>query len=200
MRSVFSILVGIVVVLVLGALLAGGCIYSGYRQAINLDEQVKSSWAQVENQLKRRYDLIPNLVETVRGVAGHEDKVFLGIAEARKAYFQAENPADRARAANGVESALSRLLMLTETYPQLRANEAFMKLQDQVEGTENRLAVERMRYNDAVRQLNTFSRQPTGRVYSSLAGVGPAEYFKAGAQAQESPEIRFDASGTRPVK
>lgn len=198
MRSLFGILIGAVVILAVGAVLAGGCIYSGYSRAINLDEQVDAQWAQVENQLQRRYDLIPNVVETVKGVAGQEQTVFLGIAEARKAYFQADSVPEKARAAGILESALSRLLVLRETYPELRSNESFLKLQDQLEGTENRLAVERMRYNDTVRELNSFARKPLGRLYAGLAGVERAEYFEVAEQAKEAPAVEFgDASSTR---
>lgn len=199
MRSVGGIILGIVAVFIIGVLLVGGCIYSGYNKAITLDEQVLSRWAQVENQLQRRYDLIPNVVETVKGVAGQEQKVFLGIAEARKAYFQADSVAGKAQAAGRLESALSRLLVLRETYPQLRSNESFLKLQDQLEGTENRLAVERMRYNEAVQSLNTFIRRPLGRLYAGLAGVDKAEYFEVGEEAKERPEVDFGAETAPPA-
>ncbi|HEV2969074.1 MAG TPA: LemA family protein [Pirellulales bacterium] len=178
------------VVLVL-VLLGGGCLYTGYNRAIGMDEEVKNRWSQVENQLQRRYDLIPNLVETVKGTAGQEKTVFLGIAEARKAYFQADNVPDKARAATQVESALSRLLLLQESYPQLKSNEAFLKLQDQLEGTENRLTVERQRYNDAVRDLNTMVRQFPGSVYARMAGVKEAEYFQVDKAAREAPKVDF---------
>jgi len=182
----------IVLGVVLGSLfLAGGCIYSGYNQAIILDEGVKSGWAQVENQLQRRFDLIPNLIETVKGVAGQEEKIFLGVAEARKAYFQSNTIGEKARAAGQVESALSRLLLLREAYPQLKSNESFLKLQDQLEGTENRLAVERKRFNDGVRELNTFTRKLLGRFYAGLAGVEPAEYFEIEEAAREVPKVKF---------
>ena len=182
----------IVLGVVLGALLLGGsCVYSGYNQAIVLDEGVKSSWAQVENQLQRRFELIPNLVETVKGVAGQEEKIFLGVAEARKAYFQAGSVGEKARAAGSFESALSRLLVLRESYPQLKSNESFLKLQDQLEGTENRLAVERKRYNDSVRILNTFTRKLLGRIYAGLASVEKAEYFEITEAARETPKVEF---------
>jgi LemA protein len=168
-------------------------IISGYNRSITLDEAVAGQWAQVENQLQRRYDLIPNLVETVKGVAGQEEKIFLQLAEARKAYVNAGTVAAKAQAAGGVESALARLLVLPENYPQLRSSESFLKLQDQLEGTENRLAVERMRYNDAVRELNTYTRQLGGRFFSSLAGVRPAEYFEIAEEAREAPRVDFSA-------
>ena len=150
-----------------------------------------SKWAQVENQLQRRFDLIPNLVETVKGIAGQEQKVFLGIAKSREAYFQAKTVNEKARAAGSFESALSRLLVLRETYPQLKSNEAFLKLQDQLEGTENRLAVERKRYNDAVKDVNTYTRTFLGRFYCNLAGVGSAEYFEIEEAVRETPKVNF---------
>ncbi len=172
-------------------LLGGGCLYMGYNRAIGMDEQVKNSWSQVENQLQRRYDLIPNLVETVKGTAGQEKTVFLGIADARKAYFQAGNVADKARAATQVETALSRLLLLQEAYPALKSNEAFLKLQDQLEGTENRLSVARQNYNDAVRDLNTMVRQFPGSLYARLAAVKEAEYFQVEKAATAAPKVDF---------
>jgi LemA protein len=164
---------------------------SGYNKAVGLDEQVRSNWAQVENQLQRRFDLIPNLVETVKGVAAQEEKIFLGIADARKAYFQAESISQKAETAGNLESALSRLLMLRESYPALRSNESFLKLQDQLEGTENRLSVERMRYNESVKALNTYTRQLLGRFFCGLAGVEPAEYFEVAEEAKANPKVDF---------
>ena len=126
-----------------------------YNKVIAMDENVKASWAQVENQLKRRYDLIPNLVETVKGYARHEKELFENIAEARTKYFQAKDVKGKIQASNQLEGVLSRLLLLKETYPQLKANESFLKLQDSLEGTENRIAVERKRYNESVQLVNT---------------------------------------------
>jgi LemA protein len=183
--------------MVVGLLIVGGCVYSGYNRAVAMDEGVSAAWAQVENQLQRRFDLIPNLVETVKGVAEQEKDVFLGIANARKAYFQAKEGgslAAKVRAAGGFESALSRLLVLRETYPELKSNQSFLKLQDSVEGTENRLSVERKRYNDNVKQLNTFSRKLLGRLYCSLAGVEKAEYFEVAEEAKAVPKIDFTGS------
>lgn len=177
--------------IVLLTLVAGGCVYSGYNQAITLDEGVKSQWAQVENQLQRRFELIPNLVQTVKGVAGQEEKIFLGVAEARKAYFQANSVNEKARAAGGFESALSRLLVLRESYPALKSDQSFLKLQDQLEGTENRLAVERKRFNDTVRLLNTFTRKLLGRFYAGLAGVEKAEYFEIAEESRATPKVKF---------
>lgn len=186
--KVLLIVVGVVVVLLL---LVGGCVVSGYNQAKTLDENVSNKWAQVENQLQRRFDLIPNLIETVKGVAKQEEKIYLGVAEARKAYFQAGSIGEKARAAGDVERALSRLLLLREAYPQLKSNESFLKFQDQLEGTENRLAVERKRYNDAVTELNTFVRKIPGQWYAALADVGKAEYFEIEEAARETPQVKF---------
>jgi len=180
-----------VVVVLGGMLLVGGCFYSGYNKAIALDEDVKSGWAQVENQLQRRWDLIPNLVETVKGVTGQEKEVFLGIAKARESYFQAKSVGQKVKAAGIFESALSRLLVLREAYPELKSNQSFLKLQDSIEGTENRLGVERKRYNEKVKQLNTFSRKLLGRLYASLAGVEQAEYFEVAEEAKAVPKVDF---------
>ncbi|HEB75353.1 MAG TPA: LemA family protein [Nitrospirae bacterium] len=162
-----------------------------YNRVITMDEQVKAQWAQVENQLKRRYDLIPNLVETVKGYAKHEKELFENIAEARTKYFQAKTVGEKIQASRGLESVLSRLLLLKETYPQLKANESFLKLQDSLEGTENRIAVERKRYNDAVRALNTYRRTVFGRFFASLAGVGEAEYYEIPEAEKETPKVKF---------
>jgi len=165
-----------------------------YNKAVSMDEAVKSQWAQVENQLQRRYDLIPNLVETVKGFAGQEKTVFLGVAEARKAYFQASqgaSVAEKAKAAGQVEGALARLLLLQEKYPELKSNENFMKLQDSLEGTENRIAVERMRYNESVKQLNTYTRRFFGRMFAAWAGVEKAEYFEVPEAAKAAPQVKF---------
>jgi len=171
--------------------LAGGCLYRGYNRAVGLDENVRSSWAEVDNQLQRRFDLVDNLVATVKGFTDQEKDVFLGVANARKAYFQADSTAEKARAAGGFEAALSRLLVLRETYPELKSNESFLKLQDSVEGTENRLAVARKRYNDSVQLLNTYTRRIVGRLCASLAGVEKAEYFEIPEAARATPKVDF---------
>lgn len=182
----------VIIAVLVGGLLLGGClVYSGYNQAIALDEGVKSQWAQVENQLQRRYELIPNLVESVKGMTGQEQEIFLGIAKSREAYFNANSRSEKINAATGLESALSRLLVLRETYPELKSNESFMKLQDSLEGTENRLAVERMRYNESVKTLNTFRRKLMGRIYAGLAGVKEAEYFEISEEARAAPKVDF---------
>ena len=178
-------------VIALAALALAGWMISGYNRVIAMDENVKTSWAQVENQLKRRYDLIPNLVETVKGYAAHEKQIFENLAEARTRYFQAKDVKGKIEAANVLEGVLSRLLVLRETYPQLKANESFLKLQDSLEGTENRLSVERKRYNEAVRTLNTYIRTVFGRLFASLAGVSQAEYYQVAEAEKAVPKVKF---------
>ena len=184
------------------ALIVGGAIlffgawlvfwgFGKYNGVIAMDEAVKAQWAQVENQLKRRYDLIPNLVETVKGFASHEKEIFTAIAEARTKYFAAQSVGDKVAASKGLEGALSRLLMLQENYPQLKANENFLKLQDSLEGTENRIAVERMRYNETVKALNAYVRSFPGSIFAGLARVQQAVYYDLPASQEETPKVKF---------
>ncbi len=185
-----GILIVFVVIAILGFAVIGWGV-SQYNKVIAMDERVKAQWAQVENQLKRRYDLIPNLVETVKGYAKHERELFEKIAEARTKYFQAKTVPDKIKASRELEGVLSRLLLLREAYPELKANESFLKLQDQLEGTENRIAVERRRYNEAVRELNTYRRTVFGRFFASLAGVSEAEYYEIPEAEKEAPKVKF---------
>lgn len=188
----FAKILALIVVAITGSILFVGCaVWGQYNKVVALDESVDSSWAQVENQMQRRVDLMGNLVETVKGFANQEKDIFLGVAKARESYFQAKSPAQKASAANGISSALSRLLVLRETYPELKSNESFLKLQDEIAGTENRLAVERKRYNDAVEQLNGYIRRLGGRLVAAIAGVEKREYFKAGESAKEVPKVDF---------
>jgi LemA protein len=163
-----------------------------YNKIISMDEQVKSQWAQVDNQLKRRYDLIPNLVETVKGYAKQEREIFEHIADARTKYFQASTPQGKIQASQQLEGVLSRLLLLQESYPQLKSNENFLKLQDSLEGTENRIAVERKRYNDDVRALNSYRRSFMGRFIAAFANVGEAQYYEVPQAEKEAPKVKFD--------
>ena len=189
-KQLKTILIILGVILLAGLLLIGKII-SGYNNVIAMDENVKGKWAQVENQLKRRYDLIPNLVETVKGYAKHEKELFEHIAEARTKYFQADNVAGKIEASNRLESALSRLLLLQERYPDLKANESFLKLQDSLEGTENRISVERKRYNEAVQILNTYIRTFFGRFYAMFAGVSAAKYYEIPEAEKAAPQVKF---------
>jgi LemA protein len=175
--SVATVLLVVLIVIVALALVGGGCAISGYNKAIRYEETVSEKWAQVENVLQRRFDLIPN--------------VFTDIAEARTKYFNAGSASEKAAAATGFERALSRLLMLKETYPQLKADQSFLALQAQLEGTENRISVERKRYNEAVKALNTYHRSFFGRMFCGWAGVESAEYFEAPEEAQAVPKVDF---------
>ena len=186
-----TVLIGLGVVL---ALVAGVVMWGigQYNHVIALDEQVKAQWAQVENQLKRRFDLIPNLVATTKGYAKHEKEIFENIANARTKYFNANSMNEKVEAAGDFERALSRLLMLQERYPDLKANESFLKLQDALEGTENRIAVARKRYNEAVRRLNTYRRSFIGRFFAAMAGVEEAKYFEIPEQEKAAPKVNFE--------
>ncbi len=187
------LVVTLAVLLILGLMLFGW-FKSGYNNAVRKAEAVEAAWAQVENQLQRRYDLIPNLVNSVKGYAQHERELFDQIASYRTQYFQAKGTGAKINAANVMEGALSRLLLLQERYPDLKANENFLRLQDELAGTENRVAVERKRYNTAVQAIKTFGREFFGRLFCSAAGVDTSQfaYFEAESAAQESaPKVEF---------
>lgn len=184
----------VLIVLAVLVLVGLGVIFWGvgqYNKVVAMDEEINAQWAQVENQLKRRYDLIPNLVETVKGYAKHEKELFENIAEARTKYFQAKDVKGKIAASNQLEGVLSRLLLLREAYPELKANESFLKLQDSLEGTENRIAVERKRYNDAVKVLNTYRRTVLGRFVAAIAGVSAGEYYEIPEGEAETPKVEF---------
>jgi len=191
MSTATKIILIILGVILLLAFLVGGKLISGHNTVIAMDENVKGKWAQVENQLKRRYDLIPNLIETVKGYAKHEKELFENIAEARTKYFQAKGVKDKVAGANRLEGVLSRLLLLQERYPDLKANQSFLKLQDSLEGTENRIAVERKRYNDAVQILNTYARTFFGRFFAAFANVSKAEYYEIPEAEKDVPKVKF---------
>ena len=181
----------VLIVILALILIVVAVVVSGYNKAIRYDESVQEKWAQVENVLVRRFDLIPNLVETVKGYAQHEEELFKHIADARTKYFQTQGIASKAQAATEVQGFLSRLLLLREQYPELKANQNFLKLQDQLEGTENRIAVERNRYNQAVRTVNTYKRSFFGRFFCNMAGVEQAEYFEATEEQKAAPKVIF---------
>src|SRR5947207_3728113 len=168
--------------------LATGC---GYNRIVNEEQQVEAAWGQVENQLQRRADLIPNLVEVVKGYATHEKAVFDNIADARSAMVGAGSRADKIAASNQLDGAISRLLVVTENYPQLKADGNFQRLMDELAGTENRLAVARNRYNEAVQQYNTDIRGIPGAWWAKIGGFGPKEYFKAESGARAVPQVSF---------
>ncbi|MBW2674703.1 MAG: LemA family protein [Deltaproteobacteria bacterium] len=169
--------------------------YSGikgtYNSFVTLDEGVKASWAQVENQLQRRYDLIPNLVETVKGFAAQEKEVFIGVTEARAKVGGAKNIPDKIAANNQLTGALSRLLVTVERYPDIKSNQNFIRLQDELAGTENRIAVERRRYNETVRGYNVKIRTFPSNILAGMFGFTKAEFFEVPESAQAAPKVKF---------
>jgi LemA protein len=179
-------------VLVILATLGSGC---GYNQMVSMREQIDAAWAQVENQLQRRNDLIPNLVETTKGYATHEKEIFERIADARARLLAGGTREEKIDAANQMTSALGRLLAIAERYPDLKANQQFARLSDELAGTENRIAVERMRYNDAVRDYNAYIKSFPVVLYSGSMGFKPAPYFQVPPEAQKVPKVDF---GTQP--
>ena len=188
MKKIWIILGVAALVVIMGF----GWYKNGYNQAIAKDEAVKSAWAQVENQLQRRNDLIPNLISTVKGFAAHEKEIFTEVTRLRSQWGKASSIGSKIENANAMGGALSRLLLVAENYPQLKSNENFLALQAQLEGTENRIAVERMRYNRTVKDFNRFQRLFFGRFFAAQAGVTePAAYFKADKSASNVPEVKF---------
>jgi len=187
-----------VVALLAGLLVLLGMVFlfwyiPNYNRAQRMDQSVQESWSNVDAQLQRRLDLVPNLVNTVKGYATHEKELFENIAKSREKYFQGgASRADKMDASNQLSGFLSRLLVLQERYPDLKANQQFKDLMVQLEGTENRIAVARTRYNETVKVLNTYARSYFGRYICRKAGVKEAEYFEATEQAQtEVPEVNF---------
>lgn len=186
------VLIGVLLVLLLIGIGIFSWYIGGYNKAVNLEQGAEKAWADIDSTLQRRLDLIPNLVETVKGYATHEKELFENIAKSREKYFQAGSRAGKIEATNELSGFLSRLLMLQENYPQLKANENFRDLQVALEGTENRINVARTRYNEAARQLNTYSKQLFGSYFCKKAGVEPVEYFEASEQAKtEVPKVEF---------
>ena len=176
------------VALTLAALPLTGCSYNKF---VSQEEAIKAQWAQVENQLQRRNDLIPNLVETTKGFAQHEESVYKDIADARARLLAAKSPEETIAAANQQTSALGRLLAVVENYPQLKANEQFNRLMDELAGTENRLAVERMRYNERVQDYNTSRRQFPANLTAKLFGFKEYPFFQAPPEAKGVPKVNF---------
>ena len=186
------VLVAILIVILLVGLGVFRWYVSSYNKAVNLEQGAEKGWADIDAALQRRLDLVPNLVTTVQGYAEHEKELFENIAKSREKYFQAGNKAGKIEASNQLTGFLSRLLMLQENYPQLKANENFRDLQTQLEGTENRIAVARTRYNDAAKLLNSYTRQFFGSFFCRKAGVEPVDYFEATEQAKtEVPQVEF---------
>jgi len=181
-----------IILIVLGvAVLAGLFLAVSYNRFVSLNEKVENKWAQVETQYQRRYDLVPNLVESVKGLMAQEKDVFLGIAEARKAYAGARTLEEKVEATNQMESALARLLVIMENYPDLKSSEAVQTLMAQLEGTENRISVERKRYNDAVAEFNMAIKRFPGNTIAGLFGFKEKPYFEAVSGAEAAPQVKF---------
>jgi LemA protein len=186
----------VIIVLALIAFLVFGQ-YVSVRNTKN--EAVKAAWSQVDIVLQRRADLIPNLVETVKGYAKQEQTVFGDIAKARSALLSAGNPSDKIAANQQLDGALGRLLAIVENYPQLKSNENFLRLQDELAGTENRIAVERRRYNEALQDYNTYIQKFPNNIYAGWVGFKPNEaYFQAAEGSREAPKVNFSAPSSAP--
>jgi len=182
------IVVGVIVLILLVFFLS---IRGTYNRLVALDESVKTAWSQVENQFQRRLDLIPNYVETVKGYAKHEREVLIQVTEARAKVAGAGSIEGKIGANNELSSALARLLVVVERYPDLKANQNFIRLQDELAGTENRIAVERRRYNEAVRVYNTKIRSFPTTIMAGMFGFQRAELFQAPEAAKEPPKVKF---------
>ncbi len=174
--------------IVLAVVSFSGCSYNKF---VSQEEAVKAQWAQVQNQLQRRNDLIPNLVETVKGYASHEEGVFKEIAESRAKLAGATTPAEQIAAANQQSAALGRLLVIVENYPNLKANEQFNRLMDELSGTENRISVERMRYNERVQEYNTSRRQFPGVLTAKIFTFKDYPLYEAPPEARQVPKVTF---------
>src|ERR1700677_3234630 len=182
----------LVAVIVIVALIVGGSYVSSRNQMVTLNETIKSNWAQVDVVLQRRADLIPNLVETVKGFAAHEEIVYGDIAKARSALMNAQTPQDKIAANGQLDGALSRLLVIVENYPQLKSNENFLRLQDELAGTENRIAVERRKYNETVQRYNTDIELFPNNIAASMFGFQRNDaYFKTEPGARNAPKVSF---------
>jgi LemA protein len=172
-------------------LLFGGWFLITYNGLVAAEEGVDAQWAQVESQYQRRADLIPNLVETVKGFAAQEKEIFIEVTKYRSQWSEATTQEEKIEAAKGMDSALARLLVVVENYPQLKSNENFLALQAQLEGTENRVAVERMRYNEKVRDYNTRTKRMPTVFIANIFGFDSKLYFKAEEGAEDVPEVKF---------
>jgi LemA protein len=184
-RTVVVLTVTLVFVMAIGL---SGCSYNRFTTQ---EEAIKGQWAEVQNQLQRRNDLIPNLVETVKGYASHEQQVFKDIADSRSRLLAAKSPEETIEAANQQTAALGRLLAIVESYPQLKANEQFNRLMDELAGTENRISVARMRYNERVQEYNTTRRRFPSNVTAKVFGFREYPYFEAPPSAQQAPRVNF---------
>jgi LemA protein len=186
MKTASRVLCNAAIVLI--ALAVSGCSYNRFTTQ---EEAIKAQWAQVQNQLQRRNDLIPNLVETVKGYAAHEAGIFKDIADARSRLLAAKSPEETIQAANAQTSALGRLLAVVESYPNLKADAQFQRLMDELSMTENRIAVERMRYNERVQEFNTQRRKFPSNVTAKMFGFKEYPYWEVPAEAKQVPKVDF---------
>lgn len=188
MKKIWIVLI-VVAVLVL---MVGGSLVSRRNEMVRKSESINATWAQVDVVLQRRSDLIPNLVATVKGIAAQEQTVFGDIANARAAMMGARTPRERIAANNQLDGALGRLFVIVENYPQLRSNENFLRLQDELAGTENRIAIERRRYNESLRDYNTYIGLFPNNLVAGFSGFTRNEdYFEAAEAAREAPQVEF---------
>ncbi len=196
-----KITLGALAVVLLVIVICASWYFGTYNKLVTADEAIRGAWGQVENQYQRRYDLIPNLVETVKGFAKQEQTVLLGVTEARASVGQIKMTPELLRdpqafsrfqqAQDGLGAALQKLLVVTENYPQLKSNENFLALQSQLEGTENRIAVERRRYNEMVQEYNTTIRQFPASIVAGFGNFKEAQYFKSAEGAAQAPQVKF---------
>lgn len=187
MKSLIAILGGIGLIVVIGVVAVVGF----YNGLVTKTQAIDNQWAQVETQYQRRFDLVPNLVNSVKGIFEQEQKVFGDIAEARTRYAGAATVDEKAQAAGGLESALGRLLVILENYPELRSSEAVQQLMDDLAGTENRVAVERRRFNDLVKDYNTTIKRVPGNLIAPMFGFSERAYFEATEGAEKAPTVEF---------
>ena len=166
-------------------------LFSGYNSLVTANEDINGKWSQVENQLQRRSDLIPNLVATTKGMAQQEKDVFQAVNDARTKLAGAQTINDKAEASNELSGSLSRLLMIAENYPDIKSDASFRQLADELAGTENRIAVARRDYNNAVQNYNTQIKSLPKSLYAGMLGFNPRDYFKADEKAQETPQVKF---------
>jgi LemA protein len=187
-QKTLLIIVGIIILVIV---IPYSYLKGTYNTLVTMDEGVKGAWAQVENQLQRRYDLIPNYVETVKGYAAHEKEVFVKVTEARSRVAGATSINEKIKANNQLSSALSRLLLVVERYPDLKANANFIRLQDELAGTENRIAVERRRFNETVKVYNIKIRSFPTNIIAGMFGFEKAAFFEVPKERQEAPKVKF---------
>jgi LemA protein len=200
MKTVGAVVAAVVVIALVLLVVVGGSYISSKNQMVALNETVKSNWSEVDVNLQRRSDLIPNLVATVQGYAAHEETVFGDIANARAALLGAKTPQDKIAANGQLDGALGRLLVIVENYPKLQANEGFLKLEDELAGTENRIAVSRKRYNDSLQAYNTYIAQFPNSIFAGWAGFKRNDaYFEASEASRAVPKVTFPAANPAPA-